>query len=379
MKEKIKITSHQLGSLVAIHTCGTTIIVVSASLASLAKQDAWISALAAIVIGLSFVWMYGYLGSLYPNMTYIEIIKAVLGKWIGQIVAINFVFLSFVVVPQVVYYLFAFISMQYLPETPPYVISFIYVLTLCIAMLYGLEAIVRSAEIFIYGISALFILTMLLVSPNININNLFPILEKGIVPVSRGTLYLSAFITWPLINLMMVYPKNIININEARKSIFIGYLWGALLTFISVIMSILVLGSTIASQTAYPTYLLAKEVNVGTILTRFEAIVVAVWIVSLFYRGLMYFYILVIGSSQLIGLKDYRKIVIPYGLIVLVLSNVIYRDTMQKEAYLSTTWVLYSMTFSVVLPVVLLLVTAFKRSIAREKENKEQFYDDSDG
>ena len=75
--EKIKITSHQLFSLTAICAFGGSLIVISAAVASIAKQDAWITALFTLAFGLPVIWVYWFLGSQYPHMTLIGIINKI--------------------------------------------------------------------------------------------------------------------------------------------------------------------------------------------------------------------------------------------------------------------------------------------------------------
>lgn len=359
-KIKITITGHQLWALVAVYTCGTTILVVSSGLAGMAKQDAWIAVIVTTIIGLLFVSLYAYLGYLYPNNTLIEMIQLAFGKIIGRIIVACFIFFCIVNISQVIYYINSFMIKEYMDKTPPYAIALVCIIALSIALYYGIETIARSAEIFVYYISFMFILAMLLVIPNVKIDNLLPILEDGIVPVLKGSIQLSGYITWPLILILMIYPKNIDYSKEATRSLFRGYLWAAFLIFISNTMAILVLGSNIASKSLYPTYLLATEINVGMILTRVEGVIASVWIITVFFRALLYFYGIVVGMSQLIGLKDYKTIILPVGLIVLILSDVIYPNYAYEVEYDSKTWILFSFTFGAILPLILLAVTFIK-------------------
>lgn len=368
---KIKISSHQLRSLVAIYTCGTTILVGPTHLAKIAKQDTWIVSIVATVIGLLFIWINTYLGSLYPEKTYVEIICTVFGKWIGGVVAAGFIFFSFLAVPQTVANIYYFIAAHLLPSTPPYAIDALFLIVVVIALLYGLEAIARSAEVSVFIISIMFIAEILLVSKSAQTNNLLPILEKGIGPVFKSSLYLLSDTVWPLIVINMIFPMNIINIKEAKKSIFAGYLWGSFLVFLSTIMSVLVLGSTITAEVRHPTYLLAKEINVGIIITRIEGIFVWVWIVTIFFQTIMYFHATLIGFSQLTGLKDYRKLVLPFALVILMLSDVVYPDYIYLIKYDTTTWIPYVFTFGVILPILLLIFTRIKKSSKAEKSKKK--------
>lgn len=54
--DKIKITNHQLFSLTANGAIGGSVIVISALVASVAKQDAWIGALLTPAFGITVIW-----------------------------------------------------------------------------------------------------------------------------------------------------------------------------------------------------------------------------------------------------------------------------------------------------------------------------------
>lgn len=361
--EKARITSHQLFALTASYTCGTSIIIVSASLAGIAKQDAWICTIVTPVFGLFFIWMYLYLASIYPNKSYIDIINSVFGKWIGGFISAAFVFICLLDVPQITWYVGNFITTEGLINTPAYVVNIIVTIALVMGILYGIEAIARASEIFIYIVTFMLILAFMMVSPNAKLENVLPVLEKGIVPVLKGAILLSSYATWPFIILNMIYPLNVSNIKNEKRPIFIGYLWGSFVVFMCNIMTILVLGSNIAANEAFPTYLLAKEINVGIVFTRMEVIVSAAWIITLFLKTLLYFYGGLVGLYQLLGLKDYRKIVLPLGLIFAVLTNVVYPNSTYEAKWDTTTWVLWIGTFAVVLPILILIITIIKNKI----------------
>jgi len=359
--DKAKITNHQLFSLTANGSIGGSVIVVAALIASVAKQDAWIGALLTPVFGFPVIWIYWFLGSRYPGLTLVEILVKIFGKFIGFIVGAGFIFFCFTSASRVVWYAFSFITTQALTETPAIIVNLLFMTAIVIAVLYGIETFARASELFIYFASFLFILAMLLVLPNTRIENIQPVFEKGVIPILKSSIFLSCFLTFPLITLMMVYPYNIDNISEAKKSFFKGYLWAGLIIFIAILMSILVLGSEITAKTQFPTYFLATEINLGTIFTRFEFIIAASWIVTVFIIGILFFYAGLIGLSQLIGLKNHKIIIVPLGLITLIMSLIAFPDSFYEKNWNSLVWTPYSITYGLILPIILLFVFLIKK------------------
>lgn len=366
---KTKISDNQLFALAANFTIGTTVIAVSSGVAGLARQDAWISAIIAPLIGIPFILMYYYLSFLNPDKTLVDITINVFGKKIGWIISAFFVlFVCFMDAGQIIAYIGNFVQTEYMTETPLYAFNVLLTIALGIGLLYGLESIARSAEVFVLPITVLIILAMLMEIPNVQPNNLLPIFEKGITPTLKGTLYLSSYMTLPFIVLNMVYPscKNLTS--KSRNALIFGYIWGAIINFICTIMAILVLGSTITSASLFPTYLMAKEISVG-IIDRIEGIISFSWIVTEFIKILLYLYTGVIGFSQLLGIKDYKKIVLPLMFIILIFSGVVYPNAAYQTAWDSTTWVPFIGTFGFVLPSILLCVILIKKLKKDSSEN----------
>ncbi|MBP2651208.1 MAG: spore germination protein [Firmicutes bacterium] len=365
-----KISNHQLFSLTACNSIGVALIAISALMVRIAKQDAWISAIITPIFGMLVMLMYWFLGSKYPDETFVDIIRNILGKWLGLLVGINYVFFYTIIGCHLPWYIDQFITIAALPETPTYIIGLLFMITIVIAELYGVETIARASEIFIILISILFFLAMLLVIPNARIDNLQPIFEHGLTPILKSSIFLTCFTTCHLVTLMGIYPYNIADIFAAKKSILKGYLFGGFIIFVTIIMSILVLGQNITSKLQYPTYVLAKEINIGKIFTRLEFLIALVWIVAIFIIGILFFHAAVISLAQLLRLKDPRKIVIPLALIMLVLSEVILPDIPYYANWINLVWIPYSITIALIIPLLLLLVFSLKNRIFNKKISK---------
>lgn len=361
-----KISSHQLFALTVCVGIGPVIILVPALAATMAKQDAWSGALLTPAYGILVIWMYYFLGSQYPSMTLVDILKTIFGKYIGSIAAFSFIFLWFHTLYSFPWHLSNFITTQSMPETPNRVINMVFVIVIVVAEYYGIETIGRFCELALYFILILFFLSMLLVLPNVNIENLLPVFEKGITPIFNSSMGLSCYITFPAIVLMMIYPFNINNLSEAKKSLFKGYLLANVVNFITILISILVLGSGVVASYQYPTYTLVKEINVFIIFSRFEAGIAAIWISSTLIISMVFFHAVVIGFSQLFGLKNYKIIVIPLGIIILVMSEVIFPNITYEANWAGITWVPYIITHGLIIPILLIIVHLIKKWVFKK-------------
>jgi spore germination protein KB len=363
--DKLKITSHQLFSMTVCNSIGVALIAISAFIASISKQDAWIAAAITPVFGVPILLIYWFLGSKHNDMTFVEIIKSIFGKWIGMLVGLSYVYFYTIIGCHLPWYIGQFTTIQALQETPSFVISLVFMIAVITGELYGVETIARASEIFIFFIIVLFFLAMVLVMPNAKIENLQPIFEKGLTPILKSSVFLLCFTTLHLITIMGIHPYNTNNKSEDKKSFLKGYLLACFIIFITIIMSILVLGSNITAKAQYPTYLLAKEISIGIVFTRLEFIIAIIWIVSIFIIGTMFFHAAVISISKIIGLKNYKSVVIPFGFVMLVLSEVILPNIIYYMNWIKLVWIPYSITMCLIIPIILVLVYFIRNGLSK--------------
>lgn len=305
---------------------GSSPLLISSSVSALAGPDSWLSLIIATISGLLIVWIYSYLGSLHPDKTFLEILPLVLGKWIGGFLSVAFVFIFLMVATEITWYTGDFFTTMYMTGTSNYLINVIFVAVLAIALLYGLEAMFRATEIIFMIGFPLMIISLLMLSPQVKVDNLLPVMENGIIPVIKGVVPILSLIVLPLVTLNMVYPVNLGNLKQAKKAILAGYFLGMIVLAFGIMFCILVLGSTVTTNLRFPLFTVTKEINVGTIFSRVEALIVFVWLVTNFIFTYASMYAGTKGLSQLLKLKDYKTLVLPVCLIVVLYSGFIYKN-----------------------------------------------------
>ncbi len=361
MMTTVKISDRQFRILVILFTVGSTILITPATLAKNAKQDAWMVPLVSMAIGLLNIWFFTKVAYLYPDKTFVECLEALLGKWLGKAVGLMFAFWGFITSAALVWYVGNFITSQFMPETPEFVTNLLFVSIMIFALRLGIETIAHAAEILVPWIIVLFIAVVILLLPEVKFENLLPVMENGFKPIIKATIIHSSILTYPLIALLMVFPCSVTHTKKTKKEFYIGYLIGGSMIFLTSLFTILVLGSDITSISQFPSFLLAKKISIGNILERMEGIVAVIWIITIFFRTLFYLYTGFMGLSQVLRLKDYKYILLPSGLILAVLSLIVYPNPAYASEWNTTTWVPFVGTFALILPLVLLMVAVFRK------------------
>lgn len=358
---------HQFLVLVTLFTIGTTILVVPSGLAAAAKQDAWIVSIVGTGIGFIVIGIYHALVRSYPEMTIIQMNEKLFGKWIGKIVSLIFISMPFIYTSILMIYNGSFLTSHIMPDTPLPVLGMLMILIVVMGVRLGIETIARSAEIFIVFFFILFGFLVIFVSPNIEFENLQPVFESKINTIFGASLNLVVTSTINSVTLLMIFPLVTRN-KDAIKSFYIGNFIGGVVIIVITLLSILVLGADSTARQAYPSFILARRINVGNFVQRTEGIIAVMWFITIYFKMILYFFATVLGVSQIFNLKHYRPLTLPMALIVGALSILMFEDVVKQQDFDIKVSIPYSITVGLFLPLILLLVHAIRK---RKDEKKD--------
>ncbi|ASS96718.1 GerAB/ArcD/ProY family transporter [Peribacillus simplex] len=364
MVKDIKISARQFTILVILFSIGTTILVVPGSLAQEVKQDAWIAAVIGVGIGLLLVALCISLGRMFPTMTLVEINETIFGKWLGKAVSLTFVFFSLYASTELLFYVGNFLTTQIMPDTPIEAIHILFACILIMGIRLGLETLARTGEIlfpFIVFLFVILVVSVLLSSDQLKFENIQPVFETELKPMIRAVFLFTSVFSLPLIILLMIFPVSVNQPKVAEKNFFIGILIAGISLIILIALTILILGAENSARQMYPSYALARKLNVGNFLQRIEAIMAIIWLFTIYFKMALYLYASVIGLAQTLKMNNYRPLTLPLVMIVVSLSLIIHPNVAHSTTFDKEVWPLYVSTYGLVLPLLLLAVNAFRK------------------
>ena len=355
-----KINARQFTWLVSLYIIGSSILIIPSGLAAEAKQDAWIAAILSVSIGILLVFFYGVFIKKFPDKTIVEVTEEVVGKWIGKVVSFSFFSFVFLLAALVLRNIGDFFTTQILIETPLEVIFAIFILVVIMGAGLGIETIARACEIFFPWIFFLLFLLIVLLIPEMKFANIKPFFDEGFKPIIRASIPFIGLPFLELIAFLMIHPS--VNQSKSVSNAFLkGTLLGGIVLFVVILSTILVLGSDFTSRNTYPTYILAKIISIGQIVERIEVIVAIVWMLSIYFKLVLLFYVSSLGLSQVLNIKDYRPLLFPLGLVMIVLSLISYPDIIYMQVFVTEIWTIYASSFGLVLPILMLLIAKIRK------------------
>ncbi len=359
MLKRVDIEGRQLMILVTLYTIGDSILLLPSIVTSIAKQDAWIATLLGVTLGpFIIVFLYEALRKCYPDLTLIEYSEKIWGKWLGKFVSLLFLTFFFITSATYLREIGDFVTTAFMPKTPMEVIIILFLLVIIMAVRLGIETIVRSAEIFFPIVFILLTILILFLLPSVEINNLKPVFEEGIKPIIKASIPVIVFPFMEPVAILMILPY-VRNKEVIKKQLFKGTFLAGAMILVSVLLTVLVTGADLSERHLYSTYELAKNIVIKDIM-RIEAFLAFIWIITIFFRLSLFFYVTTFGLAQLLDLKNYRHVLFPIGMILIVFTITMAQNIVEYNQMIGNIWPFYAMTFGFFFPLIMLIVAKFK-------------------
>lgn len=359
----MKLSGLQIFWLMFTFETGNIILLTVGPVMEEAKQDIWMAYLIATVLGLPIVYIATKTALLHPNQTLIQFSKLILGKWLGTVVVLLYLFQWYSVVGNILKEFTDFTITTLLPNTPPWAL-FISMLLLLVygTFVGGIEGIGRYSEVFGPIIVISVILLVLLSLKDFDVINLMPVFsDTGVVPIWKGSLVPLSFFGESVMMLMLVAFMN-----EPNKAL-ISSLWGiglAAVTALTVAISVLLtFGPEISAKLRHPTVDLVSYISIMEFIQNLEIIAVLIWIMSIFIKLSLYFFFACYGTAQLFKIKEWRKVIwfaAPFFLCLVIFVQ----TPWYTFGFMKTYWVYYALPINMAgIPLLLLIVGSIRKKV----------------
>ncbi|WP_310188346.1 endospore germination permease [Bacillus sp. 3255] len=353
MQGQEKINNRQLAVLVTLYTIGDSILVLPSIPAMIAKEDAWISGLAGLLIGLLFAMMFAWLGKQNPGLNVYQYSSKLLGKWGGMCIALLLTYYFFIMVSAQIREMGDFMTVQIMPETPIHSIILLFLGVVILGARLGIETIARLGELLFPYFLLMYCVLALCLMPAIDWENLYPVLHTKWKTIVYGSITTTTFPFVELVSFLVILPS-VNNVKRIQKSMLVGTLIGGITLEIMIVLTIAVLGAPVTANQIYPAYSLAKKISIGNFLERIEAMLAIMWIVTTYFKTVLNYYALMYGIANLTKLSDPKVASLPIGMILVVSSLVSFPDITYFSDLVTNYWPYLDFTICLALPLLLI-------------------------
>lgn len=306
-----------------------------------ARQDGWLTVLIAWTMDVALALVYAHMGLRFPGETFVEYASSTLGPWLGKPVGLIFPLFFFLVGTMQLRAITDLMGTIFLHGTPQAVIALACLIAAAYAARHGLEVTGRAAEVLgpVFLVSAATI--VLMVSPQVRLEMLQPILENGLGPVlNRVPLALSFMAYCVVMGMFQAYhdmPR------QAWLAKFSAVTVGATMISGIVILAVAVLGPDVAARSVYPDLQVARAISIADFLERLEVLWVLVSLGASIVALGVYLWAAALGIAQTFGLRKYKPLVIPLAGLMLPLSLLLFENIAQRAAFVGSVFPVFAL------------------------------------
>lgn len=349
---------------------GSTLIL---GVGSDAKQDAWLAVITGIAFAIPILAVYARILALFPGKNLYQLLDYIFGKVFGRIIALCFIWYAFHLGSMVLRNFQEFIKVVSFPETPEFVpIMLMGILCIWVAK-EGIEVLGRFSQLIIIILALIILAVVALGTKDVNFDNLRPFLYNGVKPVING-----AFNTFSYPFAETVLFMAVFNFSKERNHPFKVYYYalalGSFFVLLITIRNILILGADFIDQVYFPSYAAVSLVNIGDFLQRIEVTVSVVLLFAGFVKISICLLAAGRGVDYLFKAGNYRQLVAPVGLLMMVTSCFIYQNIMEMMKFAFKVYRYYAFPFQVILPVIIWIgaeIKARKAKISTKKSARD--------
>jgi spore germination protein KB len=359
MPEHGRISSVQLFLLLYITEISTTFLIIPGVLAKEAGTDSWLVSLVPVTVyGLAVALVCVSLAGRFPNQVFTEYLPRVAGRWPGKILAAAYIFFFVHVAAVILSQGANYIHTAFLRETPLLAIELLLLSVAVYGVYLGIEVIARQNTL----VFALFMFSLLLlvtfVLEHFSFKNLLPVLENGMFPVLKAS---ALIISWrgEVFFILMLYPY-LNRKQEALRTASGVVVFSGISQSAITLVATGVFGAALLPNMVFSIHELVRYISIG-FLERMEVFIVVIWVAGLIVKLAIFIHAASTAAAHTLGLKNYRWFIVPATLAALVLSETIFRTSLQQHEFFTGMGRYYASIFQLLLPGLLLFTAVIRK------------------
>ncbi len=267
-----KISSKELLGVIISLTCtlfplfGTNLII------NTGNNSTIICILIGYIIGFIPISLIIYISKFLDNKNIFELNKEkfkFFGHIINLILFLGVIFIGLLLSWKIV----DFTISNLLSQTNAWAIAIVLFPIMAYAVIKGQEVINRSTFILIIILLIMLIFSTAFLIPNVKLDNFLPLFNISKIDFIKCSFYYMTLSVFPLISTLSIKQNDIVDKENFKKTIIIGYSISTLIILIFNFLIIGIYGAKFASILSFPDYYLFKNINAFDFIQRTENII----------------------------------------------------------------------------------------------------------
>ncbi|WP_167577617.1 endospore germination permease [Ammoniphilus sp. YIM 78166] len=357
--EKGRITPIQMALLLYTNSIATAILSAPGIMYKFAERDLWLSVIWGSLAGFLTIYLAWKLHLIHPNKTLTQYMNLIVGKTLGKI--LGFVYSSY-------YLIITGIALRqysemvvgaFLNRTPIYILMGSIMLACSLAVRGGLEVIARLSDMLVPILILMWVIVVVLLIPEMNIQNILPVMENGIMPSLKGALIAQQFFA-----LFFFLPFILPFLSDQKRSLQWGFysVLAVMVTLTVTSLATLFLFGNITGSFLYPVMSAVRYIQYADFFENLESVVMAIWIGGSFIKLGLMLYVVAMSTAQWLDFPDYKTLSLPMAFLITMMAIWVFPNVSEMSQFLTRTFFMM-ITFFILIPATLLLIAQLRQLV----------------
>ena len=345
--ETENISSRNLRSLLILMVlCGSLV-----NGAFTVAQDTWIAVLLMGILFLPVILMYSRICALFPGKNLYDIMTGLFGR-AGSFLLILLMSLYALLVTALQLRNFTeFTVVIALQNTPSIPIMIALLLPVLYLAKQGLVVLGRWSLIICIIIVVNIVLTILLALNVIDLSHILPVMDHPFSDIVANAFTLGSIAVGETVMVMVIMG----NLKKGRSPFGVylpGILIGVLLFALIILRNLFILGPDLEQAAKFSTYMAVRIIEVGSFFERIESSISFIYILLGITKMTLFLSAATMGIARLLKVSDYKRLLLPVGLLVLAVSAVVFNNVFEMYE-LVWLYLYFALPFQVLIPLII--------------------------
>ena len=356
-----KVPGSRISALVALQLFSSSLVIGSGSEA---RQDSWLALVFALAASLPLLWLYAAVLRLFPGKGFFDIALETFGRVGGKIFIALYFFYAVFMGAMVIRIADDFIQLVNLPQSPQVALLLFSAPLVALQIRFGGLKDLSSCAKFLLPIVLIFVGSMFALGLRfMDVGNIQPVFGSGAKNLSQGTFRMMSVPLGDAV-LSLAFFGEVSPTEKPFRILAGGILLGGNMLVLGLLRNQLILGAPVCDNYIYASYDAVGVINVGEFITRISVLIGVNLILASMARIGTCVYTATLGISQILGLKESRRLAAPCTLLMAAASFTLY-DNLLAGTEAIQCLPLFGVPFQFLLPLLLLVCGKIRKSRRR--------------
>ncbi len=225
----------------------------------------------------------------------------------------------------------------------------------------GLIPLAKMAELFIIFLGGIFLIYNILIIPEMQIKNLFPITYKDTFSIFKASYPIMSIFGYNI--LIFMFNDDIEHKGEFKKASIMSVLTLIIISFIVIIVPISVFGSSVISDMPIPFLNTMMEISLFDVIERIESGIIMFWIITDFMLVSIFVYSAIHMLKVSFKMPNVKPLTLIYIVGIFFLSLIIAKSTAELQTFSENILTLTNIIMGFCLPIFIFLIGKVRKKV----------------